>query len=230
MGVEEQKEEREVLDSIFPDEIQDTSETAYRISIALDLPQDAEELDEPLVILLNVSYPDAYPDVAPNLDITSPQNAQRHELLDISEDKAQLLDALNSTIEESLGMAMIFTLVATLKDAAETLMGDRARQEQEKRDVVAREKEEQENRKFHGKKVTRERFLEWRDKFKKEMEEIEKQKKEDDEAELKTKRVKMEEKKLTGRQLYERGLVGKMEIDDDVDEIVEATEKVKVEA
>ncbi|KAK5092299.1 Protein gir2 [Exophiala xenobiotica] len=232
MGIDEQKEEREVLDSIFPDEIQDISDTAYRVSIALDLPSNAEQLDEPLIILLNVSYPEAYPDVAPNLDITSPPNASRHPLLDVAADKAQLLDALGSTIEDSMGMAMVFTLVATLKDSAETLMADRQRQEQEIKDVAAREQEQQENRKFEGEKVTRERFLEWREKFKKDMEEKERQQREEEEAEMKGKRsTRVEEKKLTGRQLWERGLIGKVdEGDGEADGIVEGTEKLKVEA
>ena len=40
MGRDEQVEEREVLDSIFPDEITDVSDTAYRISVTLDIPQE----------------------------------------------------------------------------------------------------------------------------------------------------------------------------------------------
>lgn len=233
MGVEDQREEREVLDSIFPDEIQDISDTAYRVTITLDPPSNFEVPDdEPLAILLNVSYPDAYPDVAPNLDLTSPPNASKHPLLDVAADKAQLLDSLSSTIEDNLGMAMVFTLVTTLKDSAETLMADRARQEQEIRDVAVRAREEAENRKFHGEKVTRERFLEWREKFKKDMEEKERLKREEEDAELaKGRKIKVEEKKLTGRQLWERGLVGK--VDDDAieaDGLVDGTEKLKVEA
>jgi hypothetical protein len=68
MGVDEQKEEREVLDSIFPDEItgmyfetlrdalafffffsqhlQDVSETEYRLSIALDVTNDDDDDDD----------------------------------------------------------------------------------------------------------------------------------------------------------------------------------------
>jgi len=48
MGRAEQAEEREVLDSIFPDEITDVSDTEYRIEVKLDLPAvDNEEDDEP---------------------------------------------------------------------------------------------------------------------------------------------------------------------------------------
>lgn len=177
-----------------------------------------------------MSYPDAYPDVAPNLDITAAPNAPKYPLLDVAVDKPQLLDSLSATIEESLGMAMVFTLVTTLKDSAEVLMADRQRQAEEVKEVEARKVEEEENRKFHGEKVTRERFLEWRESFRKEMEERERRKKEEEDAELKVKKgPKTEEKKLTGKQLWERGLVGKGDEDGDADGLVEGTEKLKVE-
>lgn len=228
MGLEEQREEREVLDSIFPDEIIETSDNAYRISIALDPPSDYHEDSEPITIWLNISYPESYPDVAPNLDISLPPDSAKHDLLDVQADKAQLLDSLKSTIEDSMGMAMVFTLVTTLKESAEQLMADRARQEQEIIDVAARQKEEEENRKFHGEKVTRERFLEWREKFRKEMEEKERLRKEEEEAEMKVKRVKVEERKLTGKQLWERGLVGKGEEEGEMDSVAERTEGLSV--
>ncbi|KAK5073736.1 Protein gir2 [Lithohypha guttulata] len=219
MGIDEQKEEREVLDSIFPDEITDTADNAYRISIALDPPANSpSDEDDPLVIWLNVSYPDSYPDVAPNLDVTAPHNAAKHPLLDVQADKAQLLDSLKSTIEDNMGMAMVFTLVATLKDSAEVLMADRARQEQEIIDVAARQKEEEENRKFHGEKVTRERFLEWHKKFKAEMAEKERLRREDEDAEA-----------MKGKRgLWERGLVGKGEEEGEMDGIAERTENLKI--
>jgi len=231
MGLDEQREEREVLESIFPTEITDTSDTAYRISITLDLPTHAAlEDEEPPILLLNISYPESYPDVAPHLDITAPPNASKHALLDVSLDKVQLLDALRETIEESLGMAMVFTLVSTLKDAAELLMADRVRQEQEIVAVAARQKEEEENRRFHGERVTREKFLAWRDRFFKEAEEKERAKKEEEDGEMKVKRTKVEEKRLTGRQLWERGLVGKGEdVIEEEDGVVDGIEKLKVE-
>lgn len=238
MGIEEQKEEREVLDSIFPDEITDISETSYRVSISLDLPTHApplEDSDDQLMMLLNVSYPDTYPDVAPNLDITAPPNAPKYPLLDIQADKSQLLDSLSASIEESLGMAMVFTLVSTLKETAEQLMADRQRQEEEIVAVAARQKEEVENRKFHGEKVTRERFIEWREKFKKEMEEKEKVKKDEEESEMKGKKtVKVDEKKMSGRQLWESGFVQQKGLDEVgdgvVDGVVDGVAELKVNA
>ncbi|KIX04249.1 uncharacterized protein Z518_07803 [Rhinocladiella mackenziei CBS 650.93] len=232
MGIDEQKEEREVLDSIFPDEITDISDTSYRISITLEVPNEThDEGFEPPVLLLNVTYPEAYPDVGPHLDITSPPNGVKHPRLDISEDKVQLLDALRPTIEDSLGMAMVFTLVTTLKEAAETLISDRLRQAEAARELEVRQKEEEENRKFHGTLVTRERFWEWRARFRKEMEEKERKQKEEEEAEDKKKKgAKIEEKKLTGKQLWERGLAGKGDEEDlEGDDAVAAVEKLKVD-
>jgi hypothetical protein len=184
---------------------------------------------------LNVSYPETYPDAVPNLDISAPPNAPPHPLISISEDKVHLLNSLGAIIDESLGMAMIFTLVSTLKEAAEALIAERQRQAQNVKDMEAAKAEEEENRKFHGMAVTRESFLKWRARFREEMEEQERREKEEKEAEEKKKRGKLEEKKLTGKQLWERGMVGKVDEDDegvqgeDVDGIAAAAEKLNVD-
>lgn len=230
MGREEQQEEREVLDSIFPEEIQDISETEYRITVQLESSHQRDDEREDPIIILNVRYPEAYPDVAPILDITQPPNAPKHAHLDIQEDKARLLEALEATIEESMGMAMVFTLVSALKDAAELLITERQQAIEAQREVEARKAEEEENRKFEGQKVTRETFLAWRDTFRKDMEEQAAKRQAELEAEEKKKRGKVEEKKLTGKQLWEQGLAGKgAEEEDDDEDVVEAMRTVKVE-
>lgn len=202
--------------------------------MALDVSNaDADPPLEQPTIYLNVTYPETYPDTGPYLDITPPPNAPKYPYLDVQADKAQLLDALQPTIEDNMGMAMVFTLVTTLKEVAETLVADRQRQQQEILDVQAAAKEEEENRKFHGTSVTRERFLEWRSKFKIELEEKAKADKDEAEAEERKKRgfKSTDEKKLSGRQLWERGLAGKG--DDDIEgdgPMVDGLEKLKVEA
>ncbi|GFF25407.1 RWD domain-containing protein C1393.09c [Aspergillus udagawae] len=235
MGREEQVEEREVLDSIFPEEITDISDTAYRISINLETPEndvrDEEETEQP-VLILQVSYPPEYPDVAPDLDISTPPNAPKHPLLDIQEDRARLLEALQATIEENLGMAMVFTLVSTLKESAELLMAERANAVQALKEMEAAKAEEEENRKFQGTAVTPETFLEWRERFRKEMDEKEQKEREEKEAdEKRPKKTPVKEEKLTGKQLWERGLAGKADYDeDDEDAIPAAVEKMKITA
>ena len=229
MGREEQKEEREVLDSIFPDEIQDISETEYRVSVTLDVKKQEEDEPDPLIIL-NVQYPEAYPDEAPRLDVTSPPNAPKYQHLDVQEDKARLLEALQPTIEESMGMAMVFTLVSTLKDSAELLISERQQAIQAQKDFESAKAEEEENRKFEGEKVTRETFLAWREKFVQEQLEEAARRQAEVEAEEKKKRGKVEEKKLTGKQLWQRGLAGNtLEEDEEGDDALEGMQKLKVE-
>ena len=124
-------------------------------------------------------------------------------------------------------MAMVFTLVSSLKDSVELLISERQKAAQAIKDVEAAKLEEEENRKFHGTSVTRESFLEWRDKFRREMEDVEEKKREEKEVEDKKKRIKVEEK-LTGRQLWERGLVGKIEEEEeDGDGEVDALKNVQ---
>jgi hypothetical protein len=142
-----------------------------------------------------------------------------------------LLSTLTETIEENLGMAMIFTLVMALKESAERLVSERAQAARDEHAAVIAKAEEEENRKFEGTKVTRETFLAWRDKFRKEMEEAERQKAEETAADEKKKKggASKEDVKLTGRQLWERGLVGKVEEEEDGMDALEGVEKLKIQ-
>jgi hypothetical protein len=132
-----------------------------------------------------------------------------------------------------MGMAMIFTLVSTLKDNSEKLIAERqagARREHEEK-VEAAEREE--NKKFHGTPVTPETFMSWREGFKKEMEEMKiKEEEAEEAAEKKKNKGKDTVTQLTGKQLWERGLAGKIEEDEEDDDLlpVEGVEKLTVEA
>jgi len=178
-------------------------------------------------LILQVEYPEAYPDEAPRLDISAPPNAPKHRYFDVQEDKTRLLEALEPTVEENLGMAMIFSLVSTLKDGAELLVSERQKAVRALQEVEAAKAEEEENRKFHGTVVTIESFKAWRNKFKREMDEIKEKKKEDALLDMKKARVK-EETKMTGKQLWERGLAGKGDEDEDEESV--DIEKLKIEA
>ncbi|KAH8663014.1 ubiquitin-conjugating enzyme/RWD-like protein [Tricladium varicosporioides] len=230
MGKEEQVEEREVLDSIFPDEIQDISDSEFRISILLDIINDDGDDSEQPTMLLQVKYPEAYPDEAPILDILATPNAAPHPYFSVGADRESLLEGLKDTIEENMGMAMIFTVVSTLKDNAEQLIAERqgaARDEHEQKLLAA---EREENKKFHGTPVTPETFKSWRADFRKEMEEARIKDEETEEAaEKKKNRGKDTVVPLTGRQLWERGLAGKIEEDEDFD-MPETMEKLKVDS
>ncbi|QYS94264.1 RWD domain-containing protein [Trichoderma simmonsii] len=230
MGREEQVEEREVLESIFPEEITDISETEFRIKVVLDIPdEETPEDEEPPNFLLSVRYPDEYPDEAPHLDILASNNSPSHLHFSVGDDRDQLLADLQDTIQENLGMAMVFTLYSTLKEAAEQLVQDR---KDAAAKVIEEEKlaaEREENKKFHGTPVTPETFLKWREGFLREMEEQRVREEEERLAELKKAKIK-EPVKLTGRQLWEKGLVGKGDEEEDEEGLVDGVEQLKVEA
>ena len=126
-------------------------------------------------------------------------------------------------------MQMIFTLVTTLKESAETLISDRQKAKQAVKDKEARKAEEAENAKFQGEAVTRESFLKWREEWRKELEEEQRlrEEKEEEARKKKTGPAGKIEERLTGRQLWERGLVGKYE--EDEDGVEEGVAELKVE-
>ncbi|KUI54092.1 hypothetical protein VP1G_01401 [Cytospora mali] len=226
MGREEQIEEREVLDSIFPEEITDISDTEYRISIALDILDDEE--NEPPVMVLTVRYPEDYPDKAPHLDLSADDGENKHPLFSIADDKEELLKSLEPVIEENMGMAMVFTLVTTLKEEAEQLVVRRREAAAKVHEERVLEAERKENEKFHGTMVNRETFLKWRENFIKEMEEQRQKEEEERLAEMKKARVK-EPVKMSGRQLWESGLAKGEEAEEGEDDIpAEEMEKLKV--
>lgn len=117
-------------------------------------------------------------------------------------------------------MAMVFTLISAVKENAEALITEEAHALQADRDREASKAEEEENRKFHGERVTRESFLRWREGFLKEKEEQEQKMEAEAEAEKGRKAVKGEDK-LSGRELWERGLVGRGEDEDVAGESME---------
>lgn len=108
-------------------------------------------------------------------------------------------------------MAMIFTLVSTLKDHAESLIAGRQADVQAVKDKEAAKAEEAENAKFHGQAVTRETFLAWRERFRMEMEDREEERRREEKEGEGRKKVGKLEDRMSGRELWEKGLVGKVE-------------------
>lgn len=207
----------------------DIDERSYTITISLDPPTDSLPSEpEPPIMLLTVRYPEAYPDVGPDLSLSNSLDSSNESqpYFNLSEDKEQLLSSLESTIEENLGMAMVFALVSTLKENAEELIAGRKAVTAKAREEALLEAERQENAKFHGQAVTRESFLAWRAQFMDEMEKKRLREEEERAVEMKKKNVK-ELVKITGRQLWEKGLAGKGDIGDE-DDVTEGVESMKV--
>lgn len=162
------------------------------------------------------------------LEVAAPQNSTPHQYLNVAEDKDQLLQGLEATVEENLGMPMVFTLVSAVKEAAEQLVEERKEAAAKVQEEASLAAEREENKKFHGTPVNPETFLKWREGFLKEMEEARVREEEERLAEMKKARIK-EPVKLTGRQLWERGLATAGQEDGDEDGVpVDEVQKLKV--
>ncbi|TCD69716.1 hypothetical protein EIP91_006483 [Steccherinum ochraceum] len=191
-------EEFEVLESIYPTELSKLSDKEIRIEVEPEEP--AEHLD-PLLLALNVVYPDEYPDVLPELSL----EAVEGEVTD--EEEANLLDGMRTVGEENIGMAMTFTLVSHLREQ----LSDLVRKREEQREHEESEKErlliEAEEARTRGTPVTLSSFNAWKAKFDKELAQ-KREREEDEKLKGSTAKEREEVKKLgtrlTGRQLFER--------------------------
>jgi hypothetical protein len=227
---EEQQQEIEILQSIYPDELTVYSPTEFDINILLET---ASERNHRLKLV--ISYPETYPEVEPELkvqfgellegdyleeDSDSESEAENKvviiaETVDLS--KQDLTDLQNELIDEAadnVGMPSVFTLASSLKDRAEQLFEQKVKTQQKRydEDMLAREREEQ--KKFYGTKTTPETFKEWREKFRKELR--------IDERIIERKNA-YHKGKMTGKQIFEAGLAGD---EDDVEEITAGIEAV----
>lgn len=225
---EEQQQELEVLQSIYPDELTLVSPTNYSIKIALDTQSDRKH-----ALSLNVKYPETYPEVVPILEITieddevvvpdededdeDPNKAiHLSESIEFSkEDLKFLLNKLNEEAELQIGMPSVFALATQLKDESEILFQKKLDKAQKDYDDQLLAKERQEQNKFIGTEVTKESWLKWRNDFRNELQ-----------IELKDKerQDKIHNGKLTGREIFERGLAG----DDDLLDITDNLKQVTV--
>jgi len=191
------QEEFEVLESIYPDEIEKTSEQELQVTVE----PDEQEPDHEIRLLLKVHYPPEYPDVVPDLAF---------EVIDgelSAAEEEDLLEGLRTLGEESLGMAMVFTLVSHLREALATVVADRIeRQRKVERDRALAE-EEAEAARTRGTPVTTASFLEWKEKFNKKMK-LKATQEEEEKTRGMTLKEKEEYKKMktkpSGRQLFER--------------------------
>lgn len=230
---EEQKQELEVLESIYPDELTILSDTHFTLHIALDT-----QTDRSHSLQLDVRFPETYPETVPRLSIeyieiedetvgyldddedddddekfVSLAETMQYE----KEDLAVLQAKLDEEAELNIGMPSIFAIVALLKDEAELLFQNKVDTAQKAYDDELLAKEREEQKKFHGTKVTKESFLKWRSEFREEM-------KIDDL--IRQRFEKMHNGKMTGREIFEKGLAGEM--DDDLVELTDLTTKLEL--
>ena len=182
---EEQTNEIEALESIYPDEftlVESTPSHCFQLPLHSEADPPAE--DE-VSCTLQFTYTKTYPDAAPVMEILNPDN--------LNEDDVQTIDTLlKEQAEENLGMVMIFTLVSAVLEKLSDIANAIAQRREQEKEEELRRIEEAERKKFEGTRVTIETFLAWKTKFDAEMDEIKKR----------SGQVEKESNKLTGKELF----------------------------
>uniref|UniRef100_W5NKJ3 RWD domain-containing protein 1 n=1 Tax=Lepisosteus oculatus TaxID=7918 RepID=W5NKJ3_LEPOC len=185
---EEQRNELEALESIYPDSFTGPVLSENPSSFTITVTSDAGENDETVQTTLKFTYVETYPDEPPLYEIFSQDNLEDSDITDI-------LTLLQQQAEENLGMVMIFTLVTAVQEKLNEIVDQIKKRREEEKRRKEKEAEEAEKVQFHGTPVTIENFLSWKARFELEM------------TELKRKKMKEEEQsgkcKLTGKQLFE---------------------------
>ncbi|XP_041963881.1 RWD domain-containing protein 1 [Alosa pseudoharengus] len=183
---EEQRNELEAIESIYPDSYTVLSENPASFTITVT--SDAGENDETVEVTLKFTYVEKYPDEPPLWEIYAQENLE-------DSDAEEVLSLLQQQAEENLGMVMIFTLVTAVQEKLNEIVDQIKSRQEEDRLQKEKELEEAEKKAFQGTVVTIENFLSWKAGFEQDM------------AEIRKKRQKEEEQagknKLTGKQLFE---------------------------
>ncbi|CAO3566499.1 unnamed protein product [Mortierella alpina] len=186
---EEQTNELEALQSIYPDEYEEISNDPGEFSILI-VPeeQDGEDIYS---LKLHVKYTETYPDTLPEFSIDTNEGELEQE------DYDTIMRKVTEAAEEAIGMGMVFSMASTAKDSlTEIILFNKEKREREEEERAQRELEAEEKLK-EGTRVTVENFTRWKTAFDAEMAE-----KERIEKGLKKEDPKM--LKPTGRQLFER--------------------------
>ncbi|XP_050701183.1 RWD domain-containing protein 1-like [Eriocheir sinensis] len=188
---EEQNNEIEALESIYPEEFEILEVDPYhkfRISVKTEGSEVGSELEvAPAEISLNFEYTPTYPDEPPIMEVLPEENIEDEELEDLREQ-------LQEQCTENLGMVMVFTLVSYSLEWLSTHKEGLARSAKEEKELRKKELEEAERKKFEGTRVTVETFLAWKALFDKELQALRSEKEREEEK----------NKKFTGRELFQK--------------------------
>ncbi|XP_054477669.1 RWD domain-containing protein 1 [Anoplopoma fimbria] len=183
---EEQRNELEAIESIYPDSFTVLSDdpTSFTITVT----SDAGENGEIVEATLKFTYIEKYPDEPPLWEIHSQENLEDSDVEDI-------LTLLQQQAEENLGMVMIFTLVTAVQEKLNEIVDLMKNRREEEKRRKEEEAEEAEKVLFQGTVVTIENFLLWKARFELEVTELRKRRQKEEEQGGKL--------KLTGKQLFE---------------------------
>ncbi|XP_050084033.1 RWD domain-containing protein 1 [Anopheles aquasalis] len=182
---EDQLNEIEALDSIYCGEleVEQTEPHKFRLPIATT-EYDAEVETEGLSCKLLFTYTEKYPDTAPLVEIEDPENFH-------DDYEQELLEHIHKTIEENLGIEMIFSLVSSAQEWLNVKYDELKNAAESAKEEAKRKVDEEEMKKFEGTRVTVESFMAWKTQFELDLGITERKEK-----------ILAENRKLTGRELF----------------------------
>ncbi|XP_076466527.1 RWD domain-containing protein 1-like [Babylonia areolata] len=161
---EEQRNEIEALESIYPEEIeilQDSPRHVFNVKVASqDLEDNYQDSDNEVKVRCTVqfTYTSTYPDEPPLMELASTDGLEEDQI-------EMILDFLKEEAESNVGMAMVFTIISALQEKLTVLVEDSKRLAEERKVQKAREEEEAAQKRFDGTRVTIESFMAWKTKF-----------------------------------------------------------------
>lgn len=203
---EDQANEVEALDSIYCGEMEGNSHVLFVFQYNANIPfavlqtepfhkfqipiateeynADAvEENEKGLACKLVFTYTATYPDEAPLVEIEEGENFEDNF-------EARLLEHLRQTIDENIGMEMVFSLVSSAQEWLNVQWDEHKKTQEDERVRKVQEVEEAERKKFEGTRVSVETFMKWKLDF-------------EESTGIAAKREKNNDcKKLTGRELF----------------------------
>ncbi|KAG4080211.1 hypothetical protein HA402_008282 [Bradysia odoriphaga] len=184
---EDQTNEIEALDSIYCGEMEIlATEPFHRFKLPISTEEFSTDEDNGLACHLVFTYTEKYPDTAPLVEIEDDVNFEDTY-------SARLIDHINETITENLGIEMIFSLVSSAQEWLNVRWDEHKKEEENRLSIKKIAEEEAERKKFEGTRVTVESFLAWRNEF-------------ELDTGIAAKREKLlgDNKKLTGKELFLR--------------------------
>ncbi|CAO1426717.1 unnamed protein product [Diamesa hyperborea] len=156
--IEDQTNEIEALESIYCGELEiiETANCYRKFKIPIST-EEYNETQDGLFGYLIFTLKETYPDIAPVVEIED-ENFE-------NDVKTKILEQLDQTIEENLGMEMCFSLVSVAQEQLNIIFDEMKLKREQLKEAELLKKELEERKRFEGTIVTVESFLNWRNEF-----------------------------------------------------------------
>lgn len=163
---EDQRNEIEALESIYPDEIEILESSpahVFTVKVASQDPEDNYQQNvmgtpDKVGCMVQFTFTPTYPDEPPVMELTSTDCLEDEQI-------SMIHDFLKEQADENVGMVMVFTIISALQERLTVLVEEMKKTAEENHRLKIREEEEAAQKVFEGTRVTIESFMAWKTKF-----------------------------------------------------------------